>query len=137
MTKQKGDRAERKLVNYIEDELGYYAQRTTASGAATDRNRPDVIAIKAESEHPKIFFIESKARDRGYCRFSKSEIYDLEEASERAGAEAVVAIRPDLRSHDHIHCFTTDELKENDNSFAVTKSDLPGRSVKELLESDK
>lgn len=41
----KGDRYERKLVNALVDD-GWYAQRTAASGSATENDLPDVVAAK-------------------------------------------------------------------------------------------
>lgn len=123
----KGSRGERHLVNKVEDELGYYAQRTGASGGATSRNRPDVIM----AGNDKLFFVEQKTRDP-HVRFKKQEVEDLIEASERAGAEPILLVWPDLRKHDHVYAFRPDELKENKESFS-TAGCLPGKKLAELF----
>lgn len=133
----KGDRGERKIVEIVEDDLGCYAQRTGASGGATSRNRPDVIACvpypDVASRVSSVFFIEVKSRDNGLVRFKKEEVADLVEASERGGANALLVTKPDLRKHDHCHCFFPGELKENEKSYSVVERMIPGRSLASIL----
>lgn len=133
----KGDRGERKVVNIIEDDLGFYAQRTGASGGATSRNRPDVIGMRSATwtKRPasEAYFMEIKSRDDGLVRFKRPEVEDLLEAAERSGATALFVTKPDLRKHDHIYCFTVDELKENEKSFSVVEDMLPGRSLGDIF----
>lgn len=125
----KGTRGERWLVNYVEDELGHYAQRTGASGGATDRNRPDVIMAAPGY----LYFVEIKNRGDPTQRFKKEEVEDLIEAAERAGAIPVLMARVDLRKYDHHHCFFPEELKENEKSYSATQKELPGHPVESLF----
>lgn len=129
----KGSRGERYVSNKIEDELDAYAQPTGASGGATTRNRPDVIGMQSRGLKTRAYFFEIKSRDDGMVRFSKEEVRELQEAAERAGAQAVLCTKPDLRKHDHCHCFFPDELKENEKSFSIVKSHLPGRPLADLF----
>ena len=132
MSSRKGDRAERWLVNTVEDEFGGYAQRTGASGGATSRNRPDVIVMQ-DSE---AWFVEVKSRTHPDTRFSKEEVHDLQEAAERAGATPLLLVRPSFNKYDQCHAFEPEELKENDKSYSIVNRMLPGRSVGEILTDD-
>lgn len=125
----KGSAGERWLVNYVEDDLGYYAQRTGASGGATSRNRPDVIM----SAPGYLYFAEIKNRNTPTQRFKKQEVHDLVEAAERAGAIPVLVARPDLRKYDHAHCYFPDELKENEKTYSATQKHVPGHPVETLF----
>ena len=126
----KGDRGERKLVNKVEDDLGFYAQRTGASGGATSRNRPDVIMCKSGC----LYFVELKTTDLP-VRFKRQEVEDLIEAAERAGAIPVCMVWPDMRKHDQVHGFLPSELKENKKSFSTAGCE-PGHSLSDLFGRD-
>lgn len=139
MSKRKGDAAERALANYAEDEAGWYAQRTGSSGSATDRARPDVIALKADRRYDgrlwtRAVAFEVKAWADGTGHLDSHEVEELIELAMRAGARPVVAVKPDLRSHDQWHCFGARELHETDGgNFSVRTVDLPGQSLEEVF----
>lgn len=132
---RKGDRAERALSDHLEDDRGYYAQRTASSGAATDRNRPDVLAFRPGTVFGTVAYaIECKAWADGTGHFDREEIVSLLELSERGGAHAVVAVKPDLRRHDQWHVFYADELHETPGgNFSIRKADLPGSTLDDVF----
>lgn len=140
MSKRKGDKGERDVSNKIEDQFGCYAQRTGVSGGGTNRNRPDVIAVKptfeCKSFVSRVYFMEIKSRDDPTARFDKQEVHDLQEAASRGGGRAVFLVRPDLRSYDQCHAFFADELKENDTTYSIVRKMLPGKSLSDLFAGD-
>lgn len=108
MNRSKGDAAERDLSNWLEDEAGYYAQRTAASGSATDRARPDVIAAAGGVDgrpRPRVLLVEVKAFAAGTGQLDGAEVDALVEAADRAGGEPWIAVKPDLRSFASWFCF--------------------------------
>jgi len=145
MSSRKGDRAERELSNWLEDEADWYAQRTGSSGGATDRARPDVIAARRrEIETDRSFndvtlashtaMIEVKAATDGTIHLDAREVDEHDEAARRAGAGAWVVVRPSFNSHDQWHVFDLHELHETDGgNYSVRKSDLPGRTLEEVF----
>jgi len=139
MSARKGDRAERELSNWLEDEAEWYAQRTGSSGAATDRARPDVIASRdhRHSRWGRVAMIEVKAVDDGTVHLDAHEVEELQEAASRAGAGAWVVIRPNFNRHDQWHVYPLHELHETGGgNYSVRKSDLPGRSLEEVFGAD-
>lgn len=142
MSHRKGDRAERELSNWLEDTAGWYAQRTGASGAATDRARPDVIAcrghpIDTRQVHgvvPEVAMIEAKAWRDATGQLDAAEVDELIEAADRAGGIPLVAVRPDLRRHEQWHVFDARELHSTPGgNYSVRKRDLPGKSREEVF----
>jgi len=129
----KGSRGERWVVNRVEDELGFYAQRTGASGGATSRNRPDIIASGVVDGEVMLLFIELKCRSTPTQRFSKEEVRDLEEAAERAGAVPYVMSKPDLRKYSQPHLFQPSDLKENAESYSIVQKMLPGETLESIF----
>ena len=137
MSKQKGARGERQLVEWF-DERGWYSQRTGGSGAGTSDARPDVIAMRPnEYGRSDVVVVEHKSHPDGSARFSKKEIHKLDEVAERSGGIALVVTRPDLRlkEHDHLYAMKTEDLKENKKSYTITSSMLPTESLEEVIES--
>ena len=138
MSKKKGSRGERKLVEWFENH-GWYSQRTGGSGAGTSDARPDVVAMRpgGSGYGSDVVVVEHKSHPDGTARFSKEEIYKLEEVAERSGALALTIVRPDLRlkEHDHLYALMTGNLKENKKSFTITSSMLPAPSPEEVIES--
>jgi Holliday junction resolvase len=141
MSSRKGDRAERELSNWLEDEADWYAQRTGASGGATDRARPDVIAARpAPATLPKrarVAMVEVKAAADGTVHLNRSDIVELAEAASRAGGDGYVAVRPSLNSHDQWHVYALSELNETPSgNYSVRKEDLPGSTLVEVFAAD-
>ncbi|MFW5978292.1 MAG: nucleoid-structuring protein H-NS [Halohasta sp.] len=145
MTRSKGVEAERELSNWFEDERNYAAQRTASSGSATERARPDVIAAvkqpcprRSSWETPrvlsKVYAIEVKAWSDATGHLDEHEVVELLEYAHRAGAEARVAVKPDLRSHDQWHVFEIADLNVTDGgNYSVTQSILPGMTLDEAF----
>ena len=88
---KKGDRRERELVNLL-DESGFAVMRAPASGAATDRELPDVLAgngdefyaIEAKSSSGKPIYLDGEEDVEALLFFAKN-----------FGAKARIAVRFD------------------------------------------
>lgn len=137
MSRSKGDRVERHLIEELETR-GWYAQRTGSSGSGTKDPRPDVLAIRPAYHHTDPLShcaaIEVKAWELGTGQLSESEVQDLHTIREMTGGDSFVAVKPDLRTFDQWHVFRIDELNETrGGNFSVRKSDLPGRSLSEAF----
>jgi len=128
-TMGKGSDAERELSNLLEDEYDYACLRAPASGGATDRARPDLVALKVkhnleidhsgypvgDGEIPNFvtaYAIELKSNSDGTAHLDSHEVAELEEWAYRAGAKALVGVKPDLRSYDQWFFLETGELNE-------------------------
>jgi len=131
----KGYKAENKLNVIVEDEYGYAAIRGPGSGGGTSRARPDLVAIKADYtkdygvyekiERRDVVVIELKASSDGTAYLDSHEVEELNEWANRAGGNAYVIVKPDLRSHDQWYCFKTNQLNETENGYSITKDMLP------------
>ncbi|AFK17911.1 nucleoid-structuring protein H-NS [Haloferax mediterranei ATCC 33500] len=87
---RKGDRRERELVNEL-DEAGFAVMRAPASGSATTRELPDVLAGNGE-----VFYaIEAKASSGRPIYLSGEEVEALIYFSQNFGAKARIAVRFD------------------------------------------
>ncbi len=86
----KGDRRERELVNLL-DENGFAVMRAPASGAATDRELPDVLAGDAES----FYAIEAKSSGGDPIYLTGEEVEALVYFSRNFGAKPRIAVRFD------------------------------------------
>lgn len=90
MSNEKGDRRERELVNLL-DEAGFAVMRAPASGSATSRELPDVLAGNGE-----IFYaIEVKASAGDPIYLSGDEVEALIYFSQNFGAKSRIAVRFD------------------------------------------
>ena len=86
----KGDRRERELVNLL-DERGFAVMRAPASGAATDRELPDVLAGDGE-----VFYaIEAKSSSGRPIYLTGEEVEALVYFSRNFGAKPRIAARFD------------------------------------------
>jgi Holliday junction resolvase len=86
----KGDRRERELVNRL-DELGFAVMRAPASGSATSRELPDVLAGDG-----RVFYaIEVKASAEQPIYLDEKEVYDLVYFGRNFGAEPRIGVRFD------------------------------------------
>lgn len=139
-----GSATERELVRLLEDDHGWAALRAGASGAATDRNRPDVLALrrrpspaplaKHATSDTEAAAIEVKKAPLGTPHLDGAEVAALREFARRAGATAYVVVRPDLRRHDQWHVFETAALHRTDGgNYSVRQADLPGDSLAEVF----
>jgi Holliday junction resolvase len=87
---RKGDRRERELVNLL-DEAGFAVMRAPASGSATERDLPDVLAGNGE----RFFAIEAKSSAGRPIYLDGEEVESLLFFSRNFGAKARVAVRFD------------------------------------------
>jgi len=87
---RKGDRRERELVNRL-DEAGFAVMRAPASGSATERELPDVLAGDGE----RFYAIEAKSSSGRPIYLDGEEIEALLYFSQNFGAKARVGVRFD------------------------------------------
>jgi Holliday junction resolvase len=87
---RKGDRRERELVNEL-DAAGFAVMRAPASGSATERDLPDVLAGDGE----KFYAIEAKSSAGDPIYLSGEEVESLIYFARNFGAKARVAARFD------------------------------------------
>lgn len=96
---------ERDLIEILEDELGFAAMRCPASGGATSRDLPDVLAGRptAEPTHTDmvdtpivwsdVWAFEVKYRTNETCYCSQADRKHLVDFAEAFGAKPAFAIR--------------------------------------------
>jgi len=90
MSNAKGNRTERELVNLL-DEAGFAVMRAPASGSATTRELPDVLAGNGD-----VFYaIEAKASSGDPIYLTGEEVEALVYFSRNFGAKARVGVRFD------------------------------------------
>ncbi|GAA0225188.1 Holliday junction resolvase Hjc [Haladaptatus pallidirubidus] len=90
MANAKGDRRERELVNKL-DEEGFAVMRAPASGGATQRELPDVLAGNGD-----VFYaIEAKSSSGDPIYLSGEEIEALVYFSQNFGAKPKIGVRFD------------------------------------------
>ena len=86
----KGDRRERELVNLL-DEAGFAVMRAPASGSATTRELPDVLAGNGD-----VFYaIEAKSSAGDPIYLTGEEVEALIYFAQNFGAKARIAVRFD------------------------------------------
>jgi Holliday junction resolvase len=90
MANRKGERRERQLVNLL-DEVGFAVMRAPASGSATDRDLPDVLAGNGEW----FYAIEAKSSSGQPIYLDAAEVESLVYFAESFGAEPRIGIRFD------------------------------------------
>lgn len=95
---RKGDRAERDLVNELH-ERGYAVIRAPASGAATDRELPDVLAGDGVDHYA----IEVKVSGGNPIYLSKDEVDDLGYFAKNFGATPLIGAKFDMKDGDHAY----------------------------------
>ncbi|MFB6119326.1 Holliday junction resolvase Hjc [Halosegnis sp.] len=86
----KGDRRERELVNRL-DEAGFAVMRAPASGSATDRELPDVLA----GDGDRFYAIEAKSSAGAPIYLDGEEVEALVYFSRNFGAKPRIAARFD------------------------------------------
>jgi Holliday junction resolvase - archaeal type len=86
----KGSRRERELVNKL-DAKGFAVMRAPASGSATDRDLPDVLAGNGE----RFYAIEAKSSSGNPIYIDSEEIESLQYFAQGFGAESKIAVRFD------------------------------------------
>lgn len=124
---KKGSAGERELVNLL-DEGGFATMRAPASGAATARELPDVIAGNGT-----VFIVFEAKRFSGKRAYlDGEEVADLRFFAEKFGAEAAIAVRPDIVNGDPAYgnddmsgwyLLWLDQLRETDGgNYAAEKA---------------
>jgi len=103
---RKGDRRERELVNQL-DAAGFAVMRAPASGSATDRELPDVLA----GDDGRFYAIEAKSSSGDPIYLSGEEVEALIYFAQNFGAKARIAVRFDREDWYFFHpgdLYTTD-----------------------------
>jgi len=103
---RKGDRRERELVNQL-DAAGFAVMRAPASGSATDRELPDVLA----GDDGRFYAIEAKSSAGDPIYLSGEEVEALIYFAQNFGAKARIAVRFDREDWYFFHpgeLYTTD-----------------------------
>lgn len=93
----KGDRRERELVNEL-DEAGFAVMRAPASGSATNRELPDVLAGRADrggESDPLFYAIEAKSSSEKPIYLSGEEVEALVYFARNFGAKPRIGVRFD------------------------------------------
>jgi len=106
MSNAKGDRRERELVNRL-DEAGFAVMRAPASGSATERDLPDVLAGNGE----RFYAIEAKSAAGDTIYLDGEEVYSLVYFSRNFGAKPRIGVRFD---HEDWYFFHPDDLYKTD-----------------------
>jgi Holliday junction resolvase len=106
MTNRKGERRERELVNRL-DGAGFAVMRAPASGSATERDLPDVLAGNGE----RFYAIEAKSSSGDSIYLDGAEVESLLYFSRNFGARARIGVRFDREDWYFFHpdnLYTTD-----------------------------
>jgi len=133
---RKGDRRERELVNAL-DESGFAVMRAPASGSATERELPDVLAGDGET----FYAIEAKSSAGDPIYLEGREIEALLFFAQNFGAKPRVGVRFDREDWYFFHpgdLYTTDGgnyrvKKETALSEGVDFTEFVGDSQKVTL----
>lgn len=95
---EKGDRRERELVNAL-DAAGFAVMRAPASGSATERELPDVLAGDCEA----FYAVEAKASAGDPIYIDGEEVQDLGHFATNFGAEPRIGARFDYEDWYFFH----------------------------------
>jgi len=128
---RKGDRRERELVNEL-DAAGFAVMRAPASGSATERDLPDVLAGNGED----FYAIEAKSSAGDPIYLDAEEVESLIFFARNFGAKARIGVRFDEEDWYFFHpgdLYTTDAgnyrvKKEAALAEGVDFAELVGRS---------
>jgi Holliday junction resolvase len=128
---RKGDRRERELVNEL-DAAGFAVMRAPASGSATERDLPDVLAGNGE----KFYAIEAKSSSGDPIYLDAEEVESLIFFARNFGAKARIGVRFDQEDWFFFHpgdLYTTDAgnyrvKRETALAEGVDFDELVGRS---------
>jgi Holliday junction resolvase len=133
---RKGDRRERELVNRLDD-AGFAVMRAPASGSATDRDLPDVLAGDGET----FYAIEAKSSAGDPIYLTGEEVESLIFFAQNFGARARIGVRFDQADWYFFHpgdLYTTDGgnyrvKRETALADGVDFDELVGRSERTSL----
>lgn len=114
VSSNKGDRRERELVNKLDDN-GFAVMRAPASGSATERELPDVLAGNGD----RFVAIEAKSSAGDPIYIGGEEVDALVFFAENFGAEARIGVRFDREDW---FFFDPEDLYETDGgNYRVKK----------------
>ncbi|MCH7660204.1 MAG: nucleoid-structuring protein H-NS [Euryarchaeota archaeon] len=130
MANRKGDRRERELVNRL-DEAGFAVMRAPASGGATQRELPDVLAGNSE-----VFYaIEAKSSAKKPIYLSGEEVEALIYFARNFGARPKIGVRFDREDW---YFFHPGEVHRTDGGNYRVKKEMAletGETIEDLLGS--
>jgi len=128
---EKGSRRERELVRKLDDSE-FAVMRAPASGSATDRDLPDVLAGRAdrtdESSEPLFYAIEAKSSSGNPIYLDREEVDSLVFFARNFGAKPRIAVRFDRQPWYFFHpedCYTTDGGNHRVKLETATESGTP------------
>jgi Holliday junction resolvase len=110
---RKGDRRERELVNALDDK-GFAVMRAPASGSATERELPDVLA----GNGTVFYAIEAKSSAGDPIYLTSEEVEALRYFADSFGAKPRIAVRFDREDWSFFH--PADIITEN-GAYRVKK----------------
>lgn len=136
-TNRKGDRRERELVNRLDD-TGFAVMRAPASGGATQRELPDVLAGNGDA----FYAIEAKSSSGDPIYLTGEEVQALVYFAQNFGAKPRIGVRFDREDWYFFHpgdCYTTDGgnyrvKKETALADGIDLPELAGDTQKVTLE---
>lgn len=126
MGNRKGDRRERELVNRLDD-LGFAVMRAPASGSATPRDLPDVLAGNAE----RFYAIEAKSSNGNPVYLTAEEVKALCYFARNFGAQPRIGVRFDGEDWAF---FDPDDLYQTDAGNYRVKKETALAHGEDLLE---
>ncbi len=137
MSQAKGDRRERELVNAL-DEAGFAVMRAPASGSATERELPDVLA----GDGDQFYAIEAKSSSGDPIYLTGEEVEALTFFARNFGAKPRIGVRFDREDWYFFHpgdLHVTDGgnyrvKKETALAEGTDFTEFTGRSEKVTLE---
>ena len=137
MSQAKGDRRERELVNRL-DEAGFAVMRAPASGSATERELPDVLAGDGDT----FYAIEAKSSAGNPIYLTGEEVEALIYFAQNFGAKPRIGVRFDREDWYFFHpgdLHVTDGgnyrvKKETAIAEGTDFDEFVGRSTKVTLE---
>ncbi|MGM0390007.1 MAG: Holliday junction resolvase Hjc, partial [Natrinema limicola] len=137
MSQAKGDRRERELVNEL-DAAGFAVMRAPASGSATERELPDVLAGDGE----RFYAIEAKSSAGDPIYLTGEEVEALIYFAQNFGAKPRIGVRFDREDWYFFHpadLYVTDGgnyrvKKETALADGTDFAEFVGRSQKVTLE---
>src|SRR6056297_1479467 len=110
----KGNRRERELVNAL-DERGFAVMRAPASGSATERELPDVLAGDGDA----FFAVEAKSSSGDPIYLTGEEVEALVYFSQNFGASPKIGVRFDREDWYFFH--PADVHKTDGGNYRVKK----------------
>ncbi|EMA43984.1 Holliday junction resolvase Hjc [Halococcus saccharolyticus] len=137
MSNAKGDRRERELVNELDD-AGFAVMRAPASGSATDRELPDVLA----GNDGDFYAIEAKSSAGDPIYLTGEEVEALVYFAQNFGAKPRIGVRFDREAWYFFHpgdCYVTDGgnyrvKKETALADGIDFDELTGQSTRTQLD---